>query len=470
MNMRSCRILLLAAMGALVSFAQNVIPGRIGGIQDRSFPVRPVLLSTGDPPELIEFEQWISPFYSRIRFERSLLISDCGEGSSWCGREEFGFQEVFKKAARISGSSGDAAASAWYRYATRNPSLQFNKAVQPWTGAHLKGAPFQTLAVVNRMDQAQWDAKASRWTGVEVRFVYGVIPPESAITIDGWNLFTIILEFTLEPLDWRHFEKLAGKWLALSETPRDAFVDKLREALDDSHLDKSPLVRMRMNRSVGGTRWALSQYEFTAKKFAPAPLTDQIAMKYRTAAPGTDNYKTYLQLWIPKTPLPAFSMKIPIDSAMLEESDFTYTTETLETPRGTCGQFSQPQFASTRNILALQQCNMCHTGETDTNFNHISNRLRKGRAQLSPFLVGNTPKPTIRQLWYGLSDAFFPANVHFYAEQSPGVPCPAASTGADRNFHDLARRALFLSAVLKSPKQSQENVNIIQTFSTDFSH
>jgi hypothetical protein len=258
----------------------------------------------------------------------------------------------------------------------------------------------------------------------------------------------------------------------LSKTTSQEFLTGLQAALTESGIEQATEVRMRTNRSIAATKWEMSQYEFLPQKgFAPATLTDQIGRKYITAPPGSAYYEKYINLWKPFTPSSTVE-SLRVGSAMFDLPNKIYTQQSLSMPDGACNQFSGPEFARTRNILALQQCTLCHTQETGTNFAHIQNRLPNGSSQLSKFLVGNNAHPTIRQLWFADPAAVAHVTVPYEVEEgTTGKPCPPTpATPVDRYFHDLGRRALFLAAVLSYQDQSPDHVNFIKMLKANFSH
>jgi hypothetical protein len=447
-----------------------VVSGRLTAqkmIDARSFVPPRAPSGSVNPRALIKLENDLGELYAQIVPERSLLIYDCGKDSVWCGNEDYSFASTFTKAAAVAGIAADSAASLWYKDAASYPT-GLSDSVAPWTG--VPKDRFQMLAIVNRMDLATWSPTDSRWTGAEVRFVYGLQPDEKESTLQNREKFTVILEFTLAARDWAGFQRLAQKWMDLSKMTPQKFLIGLKEAIAQSGIEQSTVVRMRTNRDNVGPRWEMSQYEFLPKKgFAAAPLTDQLNSDYARA--GNAAYEKYVKLW---KGLPGNSKResIIINSGLLASPKIRYTNQSLSMPEGACNQFSGPEFTRDRNILALQQCTGCHTNETNTCFQHITNRLRNGSSQLSKFLVGNNPRPTIHQL--GSTDTAAVYHVTVPYEVEAGTASKACSytpaPPADRYFHDLGRRALFLAAVLGYKAQTPENVKIIEMFKANFSH
>jgi len=140
----------------------------------------------------------------------------------------------------------------------------------------------------------------------------------------------------------------------------------------------------------------------------------------------------------------------------------------MPTPVGLC---NAPE--SIRNVLALQRCSGCHAIESDTNFVHISNRTRATGSHLSKFLVGNNPQPTLQQLYYGKeADVLYvsvPYLTYIDSASTPGTCDQPVQRSAQRKYHDLARRALFLAAVLAAPATPTPNpLALLTEFRTNF--
>lgn len=423
------------------------------------------LANGNDPSELVQLlESQLAATYRDIRADRSLLLSDCGAGSRWCGNPAFSFSSIFSIAAAAGGYQPQPAAQQWYASAAGEPTGSFVTEVAPWKGWPLDGAPFQLLAIVNRIDLATWqgdrpDHPIPQWTGAEVRFVYGRIPRGT-----DENIFTLILEFSLPPRGWAEFQKLAGSWQRLSTVTDDQVLPALNDALRESGYQDSPLVRLRVNRSVAGAKWEFFQWEFAPqlRPLAATPLTDQIDLSFLNAQPGSNLYDRYIQLWKP----PAPPSGVPIDTGFLAPSGAAYTTGSkgLAMPRNLCSAGGPA-----RNILGLQQCTLCHSAESGTTFTHISNRDPHGSSSLSGFLVGSSAHnrklvPGLRGLYYQDPDGAFEVAVNYLKCDQQTV----AST--TRHFSDLARRGLFLSAVINQATPGAAALQQIRTFATDYSH
>src|SRR5581483_9603277 len=214
--------LLLLAAACFALFAQQPKP-MIS--PDRSFKSNPVPNPPDDWEVQFEKTDWATKFLA-VNPDRSLLLWDCSPNSAWCAQSDYSFGAIFSAAAGAANLTPDAAASAWYRYATTGSIPLFADRVAPWNGKKLAGAPFQPLAIVNRMDLAHYGEIQKKWIGAEVRFVYGVVPPPGQKAAN----FTLILEFTIPPQTWDEFQNLALRWMALSTASAD-YLPQLQAAI-----------------------------------------------------------------------------------------------------------------------------------------------------------------------------------------------------------------------------------------------
>ncbi len=455
------------------------------------------ILSPAADPASVRKE--VKTWYASIDPSLSVLIYDCSL-PGWCDEPSFSFRTVFGKAAAIGRKDVDRALTEWYT-SGEDPSFQrfFASPNKPWSTS---SPPFQLLAVVNRLDLASWDSGRKKWTGAEARFVYGLAPPDGASTTSD---FTLIVEFVLPEVTWQQMRAAAAAWQGVS--PKAGLVKGIQAALATSGMPRSRYARVRINRTLGGS-WKFDQWLFippanasqAARPLAPTPLDNQIQVGFVEGTLSSNPlYSTYLMLW--NAPQPVTSLTV--DPRLYASSDqcrdqsnhgVCYTkgyspidnpkTEMLgmPTPTGVCG--ASPQV---RNVVALQQCAYCHSdAETGTEFAHIGNHMRAQPAKLSAFLTGRKPgaapdpveKPSLDQL-FSASTATNAAKEKFFDVVTVTYPtwkigaggtCQQAMGTSDRRFHDLARRALFLAAVLAAPDQFDAGwLAQIQQFSSNFS-
>jgi len=412
--------------------------------------------------------------YKRLKPERSLILYDCGAQSRWCANADLGFPAIFSAAVKGLGLGWpDDAVQAWYRSLAQEGHAA--ALLNPWVGASVADAPFHTLAIVNRMDLAEWTGK--NWRSAELRFVYGRKPV--AGVAPG---MTLILEFVLPDMDWAPFRDLAAKWEQLGQVTDAGFANALQDALNASRFGQAGLVRIRTNHTVAGP-WQFGEWHLTSRTTVRAGqpleralLADQIEPKYTAAAPGTLWYWTYMQLWPDIGRLPG-PRRIHIAPRFLDTAPPIYSakrqtlgdhTLTMATPAKYCAA------EATRNTLALQRCTGCHSNETGTNFVHISNRLTGQSSTLSGFLKGSGKDPAVLDIYYGTPDQIFSVDVYFdtYRPKAPGAVCDQlVMRHTTRKFYDLGRRRLFLASVLIAPAvPSDDEAFKIQMFGTDFTH
>jgi hypothetical protein len=442
--------------------------------KDRSFKSSSIPDQPDDWEVKFEKELWAANILA-IDPARSLMLSDCSPVSPWCGKA-YDFESVFAQAGAVAKLSLADAAKAWYTAASSGRfKATFPNVVLPWKGEPQMNGRFQPLAIVNRMDLARYIPKNNApgsWMEAEVRFVYGLVPgtpPGTIGPLKDADQFTIILEFQLSPRTWTEFRTLAGKWMSLTQASSN-YLKELNDVIQESRLDRSPRVRLRMNRNLGGV-WGLSQWEFVPKGFIATPLTDQINPQIRNAQPGTDDYKKYTSLWGKLTSAEQDAGSIPItDTTLLAPNEMVYSKSSLDTPIGMCNAD-----VYTRNILGMQQCSFCHTNETGTEFAHIPNRPTNLSSHLSAFLTGNPDgkinKLSILQFWYAPDNVFSNLTVPYGGFGADGKPCaPRPDAPADRSFNDLARRTWFLAGVLTFDRENSDNAYLIQLLRTNFSH
>ena len=127
-----------------------------------------------------------------------------------------------------------------------------------------------------------------------------------------------------------------------------------------------------------------------------------------------------------------------------------------------------------RKVVALQQCSNCHGAETNNqDFFHIANRMPDSHeAKLSPFLMGGSdPKPSEEDINNEKENAVYTAHV---SVTWPGSgDCPKAAVPIDRHYNDIARRSLFLAAVLVNDASTLPDLglsDIIRSYGPNMTH
>ena len=420
----------------------------------------------------------IGKAYAAINPGRSILMYDCQTGSIWCGRPEFSFPSLFTEASTLANPGHpdpNGLAKDWYAKAL---GLDGTLGTEPITFDSLAGARFQMLAIANRMDLAKWDG--TNWSGGEIHFAYGLLPNGGAIP-----RLTLILEFEIRALSRPDFKSLAQVWGDLSNASDDDYAGSLVAALKASGftLDmvqptRTVRVRLRMNHEVQPGVWLLSQLVLDPAAadpaahttFTPARLNDQVGHRVNPDS------KTYLALWRKvESVVGQNKLEYQIDAELLEDPQVEYRIEDegLGTPPGVCNASE-----TVRNVLSLEQCTWCHSTETGTEFNHVPNRNPAAAAVLSKFLAGQHPlygatlHPDLTDLYYGNPAMVWVVKVPYQTYTGkPGAPCnvPAdPKPTAVRKYHDVARRTLFLAALLKDSGVLFKGRPLPELFATPF--
>jgi hypothetical protein len=464
----------------------NLFTTRIGAlnIAPRSlfvFPTMDVLLTS-------PFDSSIDLIYGDVTPQKSLLINDC---NGFCEDPFFSFGRIVGQAARSTAmSQPDTAHKAWYdSLASVVPHYQDH--VKSWTGS--PADQFQLLAVVNRLDFAAPTGN-NQWGGAELRFVYGARMPIPHLSPEP---FSAIVEFVLPDLSWKDFRTLAGAWHDLRKLQGAAFAAQLKTLLGQpwSPVADEPSscsrVRIRTNSMAGGgsAPWFLAQWELSQGKLQQAPLTDEI-FRQCTRSDGKNPYKQqgcpqappascrdYRPMYNQFAAHPGLTMGVESSQLLAKTQCYFAADPGMDGPSGVCAtdQAAGPEglMALARNVLSLQQCSNCHGAETNNSaFFQVANRLPKETlAQLSPFLVGGGPKPSQDDLNNHRDNAVFTAHVSVTWPGSGN--CRASTVTVDRYFNDLARRGLYLAAVLVNDSSTPPNpqlTQIIRGFGPNMTH
>jgi hypothetical protein len=468
MNVRLYRCFCLSAAVALSAAAQEgafeLYSGRevIGPThQDRN-------------PKILEglVDSTIGQTFARINPQRSLLLSDCGKASPWCGSPDFSFARILGMASRgLRLPDPATVAHSWFLSASQE--ARFSNALEPWHGA-LDKSPFQLLAIVNRMDLAHWCKERHQWVDAELRFVYG--KKQKAPSEDPTKL-TLIVEFVLPGLGWREFRQLGINWFQLGRAPNPVFLRALAAVLQASHCQRPAKVRIRTNLEEGGP-WSFSEWDLLPgmpirgdQPLARANLDDQISENFIAAQPATEEYDRYLTLWrrdITGQPGP---QHIYIDGVFLHRDPTPYPDlnyPILPTPPKFCAS------EANRNALALERCSGCHAVETGTGFTHIANRAEGQSSVLSGFLVGQKENGqpqdiTLADIYLGRKVLTVSFKYPTYTLSNDGWCDHPDQKTTTRHFYDLGRRRLFLAAVLIWPEPSEAARKMIEGFRTNYS-
>jgi hypothetical protein len=355
--------------------------------------------------------------YQAVHADRSILLA-CGAHKKWCADPAISFATIFGEGALLTGAGADGLATGWFQSALKlDPLLEGTLLVASLQDTNQK---LQLLAIANRMDLAY--PAGDQWVGAEVHFVYGLVPRAGqSVATD----LTVNLEFELpafpaldatgKQLDFPH---LAAKWADLPDSGDPAYAASLKAVLQQSgfSLGAGPTriqtLKSRMNHTQDGP-WRLSQLYLDraqGQAFAPRALDGQVKQPLTQA----EQKSMWKSLGAPQTTSGVAGYQVASDYQAGSYMDYRTEPPALDTPPGVCDAS-----VDTRNVLAMQQCSWCHTGETGTGFAHVRNRLPQENAKLSGFLVGRsaaTMQPDLQDIYYGNPQAVltFPLNYKSY--------------------------------------------------------
>jgi hypothetical protein len=459
----------------------------IGSLQAPVGAQEPMFLNRAVNPaaKTVSVSPAVRDQYNSIFSEKSLLIPFCifPIQAQICPDSTFySLDAVFGAAAAGAGLNAGATAKRWFRDATEGPMPPFGSA--PLTSENMLQS-FQLLAVVNRLDFATWSDRTQKWSNAELRFIYGLKPvPAQAAH------FTLIVEFVLPDADWTTFQKQAQQWRNLSQPANAAssvFPGALGNVIEQTGYRKSTIVRIRANCQMSGSQWGLSEWVFQSRTATTPPsfnrshLDFQVSNSYINPELGIaptlaqERLTAYTHFWtdfMAKTnitaPLQPDSKLATVAEQYAFNSDFLNPPPTL---------LDSPKLRSARNVIALQQCTRCHSRETNTQLQHVSES-----GAVSAFLAPNGNwNPKLEDL-IGATPAVLPVPIRYCVTQSsetltveqPGPHCvaPQVEVHDTRHFHDLARRKLFMATLLAAPPAGPGPTDILTIMQNapDFAH
>jgi len=381
---------------------------------------------------------------------------------------DLSFRTIFSRAASLV-PNRDASCEAWFRNASQS-IIGFEDHIKDWCGS-TNPPPFHLLAVVNRFDLATPNGDGSQWNDAEIRFVYGLVGAPGGDA----PRFTLILEFVLKPLCTEKFAEYQRKWASLSPLDQNKLGTEISTITSDQLRDPKT-ARLRTNSSLGGSGgvWRMAQWKFDSTFPNPAALDDQICAKYVNGTANREERERFAAIWR------NYTGELHVDvRSLVEPSLAKYeNTKVVDSPRESCGMptgmgVENPN-PTARNVLSLQQCTFCHSGETGTDFMHIQNRdPGKLKAELSPFLVGKGSRLALDVIKRG--DANFEPRVVFNTNVAKDGPyCNGKTDKTTRKFNDLARRRLFMWVALSIPPNVKETpsqlLEYLRESAPDFRH
>ncbi|MGQ0507076.1 MAG: hypothetical protein ACT4TC_17350 [Myxococcaceae bacterium] len=283
------------------------------------------------------------------------------------------------------------------------------RVLDPWIAASggetldLSKAPFQLLAIVNRIDLRDLSQESSG----EARFVFGFVPFDG-----GFDDFTVILEYRIPAATeadvkawgerWHELGKLALGTEAYNVALQDLTDSFTRKNADPMRPNGSALSQLRTNEI------ALSENGWELREFTLSPATGLLQ-----------------QSPLAQTPHDALNRTSQLRD-LVNTNEAAILAKTFTVPRSERGGVALNQrntwfaqgirSAEARHLFSLNTCDGCHGEETASNFHHIHNRSAWTEAALSEFMTGKV-------VW----DVF---------------------TGQQRSFNELQRRGEDLGQLL----------------------
>jgi len=461
---------------------QRIIPFAAFVALSLTQPANPQLSNRAWLAQPIDVPAEVREQYQGVAAKRSLLIplpplvDSEMDPTDQSLQQTYSLEKVFSIAANKVGlSSQDALNQMLVRAAAPSP-----RNLPPFGAVDFRNVPlfssFQLLAIVNRLDFAQ--KVGSKWKNQELRFVYGMKP-------SGQARFTLIVEFKLPPMDWPAFRKEAEDWKSLKSAPASSFPVALRTLIDNSLFQQGPLTRIRTNCMVGGGQWRFSQWEFHQGKLVQTDLSFQMAGPYADDGGGgrseevRNRIRRFQTFFETENGKPIGSVDLAKLGAMSTQTrQYSADDKALNPPAEVT---YSTKLAELRNQIGTQQCNGCHSAETGTNLQHISDNVH---SHVSGFLA---PDPTN---WDSPLETLSTkvVNVGYCVRESSestslGVMEPIACPDRDRikqvqiteqrKFNDLARRKLFMASILALPKDQEpslEDIQQIMNYAPNFVH
>jgi hypothetical protein len=314
--------------------------------------------------------------------------------------------------------------------------------IDPWLAASggvsldLSLAPFQLLAIVNRIDLRVHDEDSVTTAG-EGRFVFGVLneqgEPLPPIAGDITGGFIVIFEYELMADDMRDLDRWARKWheLGRHKIGSDRY-NRTLESITRNFTDagKAPLKvngnsinQIRTNEVAIGPNWELREFVLDAETgllkqhtVAQTPDTFLFNGTEEFAQLVNENQEAILDgsFSLPKELFGPSSVSgpfLPTDFADFEERTFTKIplfADFVDIPWSAEGIIEN----EARHTLALNTCNGCHRSETNTNFlqigfpsEHNLPESLGNEADLAGFLTGiDAPDPVLEGKTHSFND------------------------------------------------------------------
>lgn len=302
----------------------------------------------------------------------------------------------------------------------------------------LTHAPIQLLAIVNRVDLAQYDpagckadGQPGEMRGTEVRFVYAGLPSPT-----HYHYLSMIVEFVLPCLTKADFKSLAQDWLSLISldwTPAVAAYQHKLEDILTHETSLSRVVRLRANGEDAAHTWDTREFVFSNSGICQSNLERQPNFpvgQCQGASTALGKFATRHERGIL-----ASNYEFD-DPRLLDRGDTLGPLDAVLTLGKDAA--AGVNHDNVRFALSLNSCTACHGPETHTTFHHINQRDPDKASALSAFLTGSPDCSTT-----GSTSLVSYCTVETSAMLNQSGTCKG-ETAVSRQFNDLLRRHLFI--------------------------
>jgi hypothetical protein len=226
-------------------------------------------------------------------------------------------------------------------------------------GWDLRSAPFQLLAIINRIDLLRSPLLAGENAG-EVRFVFGAVATPKYGKCGPVN-FTVILEYGVRKSSCDGLQGWAKKWLKLGgQSPGSDAYNKILWPLTDSVTtpklpqkpNGSPIDHVRTNESVNSSKWQLREFRLDPK--TGKLMQDTVTLTPKDSLDGSTELTAYL------TSIDSGIEATPQDYWIPQRFPAPSNTQLL----GAMAVGGKPSpWSSHQPGFALNTCSGCHGGQ-----------------------------------------------------------------------------------------------------------
>jgi hypothetical protein len=325
--------------------------------------------------------------------------------------------------------------------------------------------PVRLLAVVNRLDLAQYDPAGCKadgdngndMRGAEIRFEFAAIEPAMQNDVPPpFDYLRFIVEFvlpcqsskgavstTFNPAQFS-FPQLAQDWYGLSRIQMaPAFPAALDKVLT-KWISVSRNARIRIAAAAPGNDWAIREYSFDPQgNLSLGYLAREVSVEFD-------------QCWGPGDPLGVFAKN---NAAQIGASQYDIGDAGLASKEQAihpsppqpyvltlaASVLPVPTLDTVRHSLSINTCRGCHSVETEiTGGLHLGQRKKGTKSTISGFLSGNK----------SCDNSIDSGNTTDYCTVRPLPAKGCAVVPAEQAYNDLLRRDLYLDTVLNPPSDA----------------